>query len=96
MQEEKIARQWLQGLLDGDEAVNNDVFSSTSDVYFDRQVCWSTTISVLDAVFARLRVDAGYNNDDCFVPVQLTKEIFQFGMHAYLRLCLICGFFRRS
>ncbi|KAG0592927.1 hypothetical protein M758_1G282500 [Ceratodon purpureus] len=36
-EEEKVARQWLQGLLDGDEAANYDVFSSTSDVYFDRQ-----------------------------------------------------------
>lgn len=51
MQEEKIATQWLQGLLGGDEAVNNDVFSSTSDVYFDRQVFWSTNIPTFVAVF---------------------------------------------
>lgn len=53
MQEEKIATQWVQGLLGGDESVYNDVFSSTtSDVYFDRQVCWSTNILSSGAFFA--------------------------------------------
>lgn len=36
-EEAKIATRWLQGLLDGERAVNDEVFSTADDVYFDRQ-----------------------------------------------------------
>lgn len=67
MQEIKMATLWLEGLLDGDETVNDDVFSSTSDVYFDRQVRWSTIINLLVNFLSAVVNCTGCKNDESFI-----------------------------